>query len=123
MRPVRRARPTPAFVVILILFGLVGLAAIPNPIVPASAASSGASGSSLTWNACGSGFQCASLSVPVDPSVPEPRLDLAVVRARARDADARIGTLVVNPGGPGVSAVQYLRSAASTLAASVLDRF
>ena len=28
-------------------------------------------------------------------------LDLAVIRARARDADRRIGTLVVNPGGPG----------------------
>jgi len=117
MRPVRRARPTP--VLLVILLGFV-LAAVVMPDAPASADTAG---SSLTWRGCGSGFQCASLSVPVDPSAPEPVLDLAVVRARAREPDARIGTLVVNPGGPGVPAVQYLRGVASTLPRSVRDRF
>ena len=49
-------------------------------------------GSSLTWKGCGGGFQCATLTVPLDPSNPEaavdePTLDLAVIRARARDAE------------------------------------
>src|SRR5215213_10312738 len=124
MRPVRRARPTPTrlFALILVLIPLL-VAAFLGPVVPASADRAGSSGSSLTWKGCGSGFQCATLTVPVDPVVPGPTLDLAVVRARARDADARIGTLVVNPVGPGVPAVQYLRGAASTLPHSILDHF
>ena len=120
MGPVGRARLTP---VLLVTLTLLMLAAMLGPVVPAGAGNAGASGSSLTWKACGSGFECATLTVPVDPAVPEPTLDLAVVRARARDADARIGTLVVNPGGPGVPAVQYLRGTASTLPESVLDHF
>jgi pimeloyl-ACP methyl ester carboxylesterase len=63
------------------------------------------------------------LPVPLDPSAAEPTLDLAVIRAPARDTAHRIGTLVVNPGGPGVPAVQFLRSAASTLPDAVRNRF
>ncbi|HEY3672059.1 MAG TPA: alpha/beta fold hydrolase [Acidimicrobiia bacterium] len=117
MRPVRRARPTPVLLVILILTALLATAAA---AVPAGADSAR---SSLTWRACGSGFQCSTLAVPLDASAPERTVDLAVVRVRARDSDSRIGTLVVNPGGPGVPAVEYLRGVASTLPEAVRDRF
>src|SRR6478752_5837505 len=121
MRPVRRARPTP----VLLLFSFV-LVVVLAPAVPAGAGSTRSVRSgpgALAWKGCGSGFQCATLTVPLDASAPEPTVGLAVIRARARDADARIGTLVVNPGGPGVPAVEYLRGVASTLPDAVRDRF
>ncbi len=117
MRPVRRAWPTPVLLFILVLATLLA------PAVPAGAVSTGPGPAALAWKGCGSGFQCATLTVPLDASAPEPTVGLAVIRARARDADARIGTLVVNPGGPGVPAVEYLRGVASTLPDAVRDRF
>ena len=63
------------------------LAAVLTPVVPVAAAPSGpAPSSSLSWKGCGGGFQCATLAVPVDASTSAPTLDLAVIRARARDA-------------------------------------
>lgn len=61
-----------------------------------------------TWTACYEAAQCATVSVPVDWAAPEGEiLDLAVVRLRATNDD-RIGSLVINPGGPGASGVQYV---------------
>jgi pimeloyl-ACP methyl ester carboxylesterase len=111
MRPVRRARARVLVAVVL--------AAMLTPVHSASAAAR----PTLTWKGCGGGFQCATLSVPVDPSTPAPTLNLAVIRVPAQDADRRIGSLVINPGGPGVPAVQFLRSVASTLPDDVRERF
>jgi pimeloyl-ACP methyl ester carboxylesterase len=113
---------------VLVLLGVLGLAAMAPAVTAAStpatspSASTSAS-SSLAWTDCGGGFQCATLPVPLDPASPGRTIDLAVVRARAHDAGRRIGTLVVNPGGPGVPAVAFLRNVASTLPATVRDRF
>lgn len=124
MRPVRRSRAagrrTRSLARLVVLSLMTALA--PFLSTTASAATSSAR-SALRWKACGGGFECAVLTVPVDATSPEPTLDLAVIRVRARDAEARIGTLVINPGGPGVPAVDYLRSAASSLPAEVRDRF
>jgi pimeloyl-ACP methyl ester carboxylesterase len=116
MRPVRRAR-----VGVLVVLALV-LLPVPAPGVGAATPSPGPP-PTLRWRGCGDGFQCATLAVPLDAATPERTLDLAVVRARARDRRHRIGTLVVNPGGPGVPAVAYLRSAASSLPGELRDRF
>ena len=60
----------------------------------------------LDWHTCDGGFQCSTLKVPVDYSKPDgPTLDLAIVRRPARDQANRIGSLLVNPGGPGASAI------------------
>jgi pimeloyl-ACP methyl ester carboxylesterase len=64
----------------------------------------------IEWVACGSGFQCGSVRVPVDYADPASgTLDLAVVRNPASDPAQRIGSLVVNPGGPGASGVRRVR--------------
>ena len=56
------------------------------------------------WAQCGEGLECTSVTVPVDWEAPEGRtIELAVVRMPATDADARIGSLLYNPGGPGAS--------------------
>src|SRR4051812_29079147 len=122
MRPVRRARAGVLVVLVALLLG-TSAAFAAGAATPASRTTPTSSAETLDWQGCGSGFQCATLTVPRDGSAPESTLDLSVIRARARDAVHKIGTLVVNPGGPGVPAVQFLRSAASTLPSDVRDRF
>ncbi|MFC5155374.1 alpha/beta hydrolase [Streptomyces amakusaensis] len=65
----------------------------------------------LSWRECGaSGFQCASLKVPLDYAEPGGEsIGLAVARKRATGPGKRLGSLMVNPGGPGGSAVGYLQ--------------
>ncbi|MCW2779457.1 MAG: proteinase, partial [Frankiales bacterium] len=76
----------------------------------------------LVWKDCGDGFSCSTLPVPLVESEPDGKtLDLAVVRRPA--TGARIGSLVVNPGGPGASAVDYLRAAYGGLPQEVRERF
>jgi pimeloyl-ACP methyl ester carboxylesterase len=72
-------------------------------------------GQRLSWTSCGSGFQCASLLVPVDYSRPGgATMHIAVIRKPASGASR--GSLVVNPGGPGASGVDYVRGSAGTFA-------
>lgn len=61
------------------------------------------------WEACGEGLECASVVVPVDWEEPDgDTIDLAVVRRPATDAEARVGSLLYNPGGPGASGTQLV---------------
>lgn len=71
------------------------------------------------------GLECATLTVPIDPGLPDAgTLDLAVARFPSTgDADERIGSLVINPGGPGGSGIEYLTNAASLFPSSLTDRF
>lgn len=69
----------------------------------------------LTWKGCGSGFQCSTLKVPLDYANPASELiDIAVIRLKA--TGSRRGALLVNPGGPGGSGVDYARSKPATKA-------
>ncbi|GAA2823043.1 alpha/beta hydrolase [Crossiella cryophila] len=55
----------------------------------------------LSWRDCGPGLQCAALPLPTDhAAVGSPRFDLALARFPARDQSRRLGSIVVNPGGP-----------------------
>lgn len=64
----------------------------------------------LAWKDCDDTFECASLTVPLDYAAPDGEtLDLAVIRSASRSGD-RIGSLVVNPGGPGGSGIDYVRA-------------
>nr|WP_246422495.1 alpha/beta hydrolase [Nocardiopsis mwathae] len=63
------------------------------------------------WRAA---LECGSLTVPVDYADPEGRsLKMRVIRKPAEGtADDRVGSLIVNPGGPGVSGVEHMDSPA-----------
>ena len=64
----------------------------------------------VDWKPCGdgTGHECATLEVPVDYAKPAgDRFSLAVRKAPATDASQRRGSLLINPGGPGGSGVQY----------------
>jgi len=77
----------------------------------------------LEWKEC-EGAQCASLRVPVDYASPGGEtIELAVVRVPARKGSKRIGSLVVNPGGPGGSGVDYARAADFIVGKGVRDAY
>lgn len=52
--------------------------------------------------------ECAAVTAPLDWSSGEGTVNLAVARLRATDPANRIGVLMVNPGGPGVSGIDHL---------------
>ncbi|MHB9852612.1 alpha/beta hydrolase [Streptomyces sp. Tue6028] len=66
----------------------------------------------LSWRSCGvPGFECATMKAPVDYAKPDAGdVRLAVARKKATGPGARLGSLQVNPGGPGGSAIDYLQS-------------
>jgi pimeloyl-ACP methyl ester carboxylesterase len=68
----------------------------------------------LDWRSCeGGGFDCATVTAPLDWADPaQGDIELAVIRHRADAGDAR-GSLLVNPGGPGVSGYDYVRASAA----------
>ncbi len=56
----------------------------------------------VEWTSCEGASECATLEVPLDYDDPGgTTIDLAVLRAPADDPEQRVGSLVVNPGGPG----------------------
>lgn len=60
----------------------------------------------LSWQSCGHGFRCATMTVPLDYSHPSgPTLGVAVTMHPA--TGSRRGALIVNPGGPGASGVDF----------------
>ena len=77
-----------------------------------------------SWRSCDHGFQCARLLVPFDYRRPAwRRFSLPVIKLPASDPAHRIGSLVINPGGPGGSGVSYAREARSVVSAAVRARF
>jgi pimeloyl-ACP methyl ester carboxylesterase len=65
----------------------------------------------VSWEACGEN-QCTTIEVPLDYAVPGARsIELSVLKVPAGDPDRRVGSLVVNPGGPGGSGVEFAENA------------
>lgn len=78
----------------------------------------------LAWTACDGTFQCADLTVPIQYADPaKGDLTIKVLRAPAKDQKDRIGSLVVNPGGPGGSGVRYAQDADRIVGPSVRKYF
>ena len=77
----------------------------------------------LGWKTCLDKYQCGSLRVPLDYSDPmSATLKVALMRRLA--TGTRVGALLINPGGPGSSAVDYLDFFAQAAAKSpLLERF
>ncbi|MGP3686960.1 alpha/beta hydrolase [Streptomyces sp. IBSNAI002] len=67
----------------------------------------------LSWRDCGvPGFQCATMKAPLDyaNAGSGQDVDIAVARRQATGPGKRLGSLVVNPGGPGGSGIGYLQA-------------
>jgi len=78
-------------------------------------------GQTLHWSKCEGTFQCATAMAPMDWSDP-PRgkpIHLALIRAAA--TGNRLGSLLVNPGGPGGSGYDFIRDSLSYAVDSKLN--
>lgn len=76
----------------------------------------------LAWEDCRGGNECADLEVPLDYS--RPAGDTITVRVLRSAAEGdRIGSLVVNPGGPGASGMDYAARAGQSFGQPLIDRF
>ncbi|MGO1166639.1 MAG: alpha/beta hydrolase [Janibacter sp.] len=75
----------------------------------------------LSWSDCESG-ECAQLKVPLDWDEPgDETITIAVNRVQAKGEKA--GSLVVNPGGPGGSGVDYAAAADQIVGQSIRENF
>ena len=88
-------------------------------------------GDGLDWSGCDlelaqmARLECATLEVPLDPAEPEgTTIELAVARSSSTGSTTeRLGSLVMNPGGPGGSGIEALASTAQAYPESLTDRF
>lgn len=63
----------------------------------------------LVWTSCATGMQCASVRAPLNwQNVSQGTIHLALVRQPAHGT--KIGSLLVNPGGPGGSGVDFIKN-------------
>ena len=77
-------------------------------------------GQRLDWERCGA-TECTTLDVPLDYAQPSGEtIGIHVVRRLADDEDDRVGTLLVNPGGPGAAGSTIATNAASYLGEPLL---
>lgn len=77
----------------------------------------------ITWNDCEE-LKCARLNVPYDYDDPEVgSFSLNIVMRPATKQKERIGSMLVNPGGPGFGGSEIAQNAAYYLSESLLDYF
>jgi pimeloyl-ACP methyl ester carboxylesterase len=77
----------------------------------------------VAWHDCGGGFQCGTVRMPLDyahPDAPQ-QVIMSVIRLPAEGP--RKGSLLVNPGGPGGSGVEFVREAARQYGADLRKNF
>lgn len=111
LRIIRRTAVGTAMLLGVSLLGAVPTAATPDrpgDVAEEGQRTQGRHG--VTWRPCfqeeGPDFECATVKVPLDYDHPRGRrIGLALVRLPAADPDNRIGSLFINPGGPGGSGV------------------
>ncbi|RIV34559.1 alpha/beta hydrolase [Micromonospora radicis] len=124
--------------------GLAGVLLGPMAAVPATAAPTTIGGATVThrtslqerlrvdrvptpkldWYKCYDYAECATVDLPLDYDKPKgATTEVAVLRVKARDQKRKIGSLFLNPGGPGGSGTSIALAAPFFLGDDVLDRF
>ncbi|HEU5475607.1 MAG TPA: alpha/beta hydrolase [Actinophytocola sp.] len=86
---------------------------VPGVVGSSVAAAEPASRPTVNWQPCpdAEGVDCASIRVPLDYSRPRgEQITIGLARRPAKDPANRIGAVLVNPGGPGGSGVEMIKS-------------
>jgi pimeloyl-ACP methyl ester carboxylesterase len=108
---VRKVPLVAAAVVTVCFVGLLSGEAVAGG--PGSSRAAGKVGAPIPWAACDPPYealQCARIRVPLDWDRPNGRtISLAVIRHLASEPDERIGTMLINPGGPGDTGVGLVK--------------
>ena len=77
----------------------------------------------IDWKSCRQDFQCATLAVPIDyKKLSTGTFEIALLKYEARTSK-KLGSLIVNPGGPGGSGVDYAYAAEYIFSPAILDRY
>lgn len=101
----------------IVALGVVAASLSMSP-TPAATAEPMPAASAIAWTRCdglGAEFECARVRVPLNWERPEGRqIELSVIRHLASRPHQRIGTIFVNPGGPGQSGVELVRGGGDT---------
>ncbi|MDR0366867.1 MAG: alpha/beta hydrolase [Bifidobacteriaceae bacterium] len=80
----------------------------------------------VVWEECDAAkeAECATVEAPLNWDAEEGELiELALARVKATNPDERIGSLLINPGGPGGSGILHLPSTVSRLSDEVKARY
>ncbi|WP_233160537.1 alpha/beta hydrolase [Actinophytocola xanthii] len=106
------------------------------PAAPAAAAPAGRAPAPIAWGQCAAAdltgvpeaerpqFSCGHYAVPLDHDRPgRGTINIALMRRAANNPDAKIGSLFLNPGGPGGPGYTMPRSGRNIFEPEVLDRF
>jgi pimeloyl-ACP methyl ester carboxylesterase len=77
----------------------------------------------INWKSCRQDFQCATLAVPINYNkLSTGTFEIALLKYQARTSK-KLGSLIVNPGGPGGSGVDYAYAAEYIFSPAILDRY
>jgi pimeloyl-ACP methyl ester carboxylesterase len=110
-----------------VLAGIVlsGVAAAPGSAAPAGQALVDAVPTpKLGWYKCYQIAECATTMLPLDYNQPNgAKTEIAILRIKAKNQSRKIGSLFLNPGGPGGSATEFALFAPQFLSESLLQRF
>lgn len=77
----------------------------------------------IEWTGCGGSLECGSFLAPrdyADPAAGDFTIDAVRIRS---NGDGRLGALVVNPGGPGGSGIDYAKGWGLIVSPDVLDAY
>ena len=78
----------------------------PSASVPQGDGLDGYYAQQLEWSDCSDGFECATFTVPIDYANPaDGAMEISAIRKLA--TGTALGSLVLNPGGPGGSGIEY----------------
>ena len=81
----------------------------------------------VAWEGCPDypvPWECAAIDVPLDYDVVDgTQLSIAMIRLPAADPDRRVGSLLLNPGGPGGSGIELAYGEADSYPQSIIDSF
>ena len=78
----------------------------------------------LDWSACMEGALCATVKLPMDYQKPAgAKIEVALTKVAASGPQRKIGTLFVNPGGPGGSGTEMAVRSMDLLSPALLERF
>ncbi|MEU6790606.1 alpha/beta hydrolase [Nonomuraea wenchangensis] len=105
---------------------LAAVSSLVISLAPGGAADAAAAPRMIAWAPCpeDTTAECGTLTVPIDWDAPGgATVDLAVARRKATVPASRIGSLVVNPGGPGGSGVDFVVHGSGYFSAELRGRF
>ena len=94
----------------------------PSASVPEGDGLDGYYAQQLEWSDCNDGFECTTFNVPIDYANPaDGAMQISAIRKLA--TGTALGSLVLNPGGPGGSGIEYTTYAEYVVSDTLRENF